>query len=403
MWQVVRRAVVGALIVLSVVGGVPAQAAAPVVITSPADGSSHAAHYTGPLTVDFTGGDLGAYELAVTGPAGYEWDGSWNFDGSQTTASWPLPSAVHAGSYTATVTAPDLTTAATSSFSIDPAVLGSSASPTPFFPFERDGYRDGVHFYFLTNFAGDATVRVVNALGRAIRIKDLGRVAASSLHSWTWNGLKDDGARVSPGAFRLHVVIVGDGRKVRGEDIVVRARAMAPKVERLGVSPSPFYPLERDGYRDDTTVTFATNVRASDTIRIRAPGGRIVRLVRLGMLRGRGHLHAWRWNGTNNAGATVATGRYLVKVVSVYFGQKVVSPWRAVVVKKRSTGGGGGGGGCTPGYSPCLVDHGGADYDCFGGSGNGPYFTAPGVIYRVTGSDPYGLDADNDGLGCEQG
>jgi hypothetical protein len=68
---------------------------------------------------------------------------------------------------------------------------------------------------------------------------------------------------------------------------------------------------------------------------------------------------------------------------------------------KASTGGGGGGSSCTPGYSPCLVYHGGADYDCYGGGGNGPYYTEPGVVYHVTGSDPYGLDGDNDGLGCE--
>jgi hypothetical protein len=76
----------------------------------------------------------------------------------------------------------------------------------------------------------------------------------------------------------------------------------------------------------------------------------------------------------------------------------------------RSTGGGGGGSGgsgggaagnCTPGYSPCLVDHGGADYDCAGGSGNGPYYTAPGVTYAVSPPDPYDLDSDGDGQGCE--
>jgi resuscitation-promoting factor RpfB len=55
---------------------------------------------------------------------------------------------------------------------------------------------------------------------------------------------------------------------------------------------------------------------------------------------------------------------------------------------------------CTPGYSPCLRE-GPSDYDCYGGSGNGPAYTAPGVTYRVTGYDPYGLDADNDGWGCE--
>jgi hypothetical protein len=80
-------------------------------------------------------------------------------------------------------------------------------------------------------------------------------------------------------------------------------------------------------------------------------------------------------------------------------------------VYEPSTGGGGGGGGgsgsgggCsnpTPGYSPCLEWHGGADYDCAGGNGNGPYYSAPGVTYRVTGSDPYDFDSDGDGFACE--
>ncbi|GAB3866482.1 hypothetical protein GCM10028801_38790 [Nocardioides maradonensis] len=52
---------------------------------------------------------------------------------------------------------------------------------------------------------------------------------------------------------------------------------------------------------------------------------------------------------------------------------------------------------CTPGYSPCLPPA--SDYDCAGGSGNGPEY-----VYQtetVTGSDPYDLDADGDGYGCE--
>jgi hypothetical protein len=51
---------------------------------------------------------------------------------------------------------------------------------------------------------------------------------------------------------------------------------------------------------------------------------------------------------------------------------------------------------CTPGYSPCLPPA--SDYDCIGGTGDGPAYTG---LVRVTGSDPYGLDADNDGYGCE--
>lgn len=59
--------------------------------------------------------------------------------------------------------------------------------------------------------------------------------------------------------------------------------------------------------------------------------------------------------------------------------------------------GGGGGGNCTPGYSPCLPPK--PDYDCAGGGGNGPGY-ANGPI-QVTGSDPYDLDSDGDGIACE--
>jgi hypothetical protein len=51
---------------------------------------------------------------------------------------------------------------------------------------------------------------------------------------------------------------------------------------------------------------------------------------------------------------------------------------------------------CTPGYSPCLPPA--SDYDCRGGSGNGPEYSG---LVRVTGSDPYDLDRDGDGKACE--
>lgn len=52
---------------------------------------------------------------------------------------------------------------------------------------------------------------------------------------------------------------------------------------------------------------------------------------------------------------------------------------------------------CTPGYSPCLRPA--SDYDCAGGSGNGPEYVYGTV--KVTGSDPYDLDRDGDGYGCD--
>jgi hypothetical protein len=51
---------------------------------------------------------------------------------------------------------------------------------------------------------------------------------------------------------------------------------------------------------------------------------------------------------------------------------------------------------CAEGYSPCLPPA--ADYDCKYGNGDGPEYT--GEVIILGGYDPYGLDADNDGIGC---
>ena len=53
---------------------------------------------------------------------------------------------------------------------------------------------------------------------------------------------------------------------------------------------------------------------------------------------------------------------------------------------------------CTPGYDPCIPP--GPDVDCAGGRGDGPRYIE-GPVY-VSGSDPYDLDRDRDGIGCER-
>lgn len=52
---------------------------------------------------------------------------------------------------------------------------------------------------------------------------------------------------------------------------------------------------------------------------------------------------------------------------------------------------------CHPSYSGCLNPR-ASDYDCAGGSGNGPYYTGP---VQVIGPDVFRLDRDGDGWGCE--
>jgi hypothetical protein len=53
---------------------------------------------------------------------------------------------------------------------------------------------------------------------------------------------------------------------------------------------------------------------------------------------------------------------------------------------------------CHPSYKDACLDPRASDYDCLGGSGNGPKYTG---LVRVVGPDVFRLDADGDGVGCE--
>jgi len=54
---------------------------------------------------------------------------------------------------------------------------------------------------------------------------------------------------------------------------------------------------------------------------------------------------------------------------------------------------------CDKNYSGRCLRPNVSDYDCAGGSGNGPnYVRGP---FRVVGTDHYGLDSDHDGTACE--
>jgi membrane protein involved in colicin uptake len=53
---------------------------------------------------------------------------------------------------------------------------------------------------------------------------------------------------------------------------------------------------------------------------------------------------------------------------------------------------------CDPNYSGACLTTAASDYDCEGGSGDGPGYT--GTV-SVVGEDHFGLDSDSDGIGCE--
>jgi hypothetical protein len=63
---------------------------------------------------------------------------------------------------------------------------------------------------------------------------------------------------------------------------------------------------------------------------------------------------------------------------------------RASLAKKRR---------CDRNYSGRCLRPNVSDYDCAGGSGNGPYYVRG--PFRVVGNDHYRLDSDHDGVACE--
>jgi hypothetical protein len=54
---------------------------------------------------------------------------------------------------------------------------------------------------------------------------------------------------------------------------------------------------------------------------------------------------------------------------------------------------------CHPSYVGACLDPDASDYDCVGGSGNGPKYTGR---VTVVGPDVFDLDRDGDGIGCER-
>ncbi|HET8816349.1 MAG TPA: flagellar hook assembly protein FlgD [Pseudidiomarina sp.] len=65
---------------------------------------------------------------------------------------------------------------------------------------------------------GEMTAKVYNESGMLVRTFDLG-AANSGSHSYTWDGLMDDGTAAPPGSYRFSVEAVNDGKSVSVEQL----------------------------------------------------------------------------------------------------------------------------------------------------------------------------------------
>jgi hypothetical protein len=102
-----------------------------------------------------------------------------------------------------------------------------------------------------------------------------------------------------------------------------------------------------------------------------------------------------------DAGALV---RFPVRAVEAYTAEEAATYAASHTVSKGphdTTAGATSGGDdsdCDPSYEGACLDPSAADYDCEGGSGDGPAYT--GTV-TVVGDDHFDLDRDGDGIACE--
>lgn len=145
-------------------------------------------------------------------------------------------------------------------------------------------------------------------------------------------------------------------------------------VSNVSVSPTPFYPLVRDGYRDSTSMHFHLNTGAnlSATVVSRATG-KVVRSLDVGWRRAGNR--SWSWNGRHADGTPVKVSKYILKMkatnsVSAATARGTAQVATAVVTKRRTLRKWGNQGTAAAANS-CYVTrdsyYGTTDLDCWGG------------------------------------
>ncbi len=136
-------------------------------------------------------------------------------------------------------------------------------------------------------------------------------------------------------------------------------------------SPTTFYPIVRDGYRDRVGFTVTLNQHAAVTTIVRNSAGRAVRILSQELHRGRRTVY---WNGLTGSGAKVPAGRYRITLEAQSGAgesrsvSRVVTVATAVVTrtatKRRSATQGSP---ATRGSCYITWEDGSAELDCWGG------------------------------------
>jgi PASTA domain-containing protein len=108
--------------------------------------------------------------------------------------------------------------------------------------------------------------------------------------------------------------------------------------------------------------------------------------------------HGWTFTVTKKVSSSTP-GTIIGQTPAIGTYMRGSAHFTIVIAKAAPKKSEGGSSNCDPNYTGACLNPNASDYDCAGGSGNGPLYVA-GPVY-VVGYDHYGLDSDGDGVACE--
>lgn len=154
-----------------------------------------------------------------------------------------------------------------------------------------------------------------------VRITDINNVTVRDLlpptrrnagtYSDIWNGRNNSGQTLGSGTYTFHIKFTDDAENENTVTAQVRIDTVAPAVTIVGVTPDPFSP-NGDGARDDTKISYNVTKESTVEVAIFSSTGVHVRTVEVA-LRQPSNYDA-TWDGRDALGATVADGRYGIRV-----------------------------------------------------------------------------------------
>lgn len=223
------------------------------------------------------------------------------------------------GAHTLVVTATDMygrTAIATKTITIDktaPVLSSVSGSASPFYPVQKDGYRDSFKVSFKSNESGTAKLIIKNSSGKTVRT--LSKSCSAGSNSITWDGKSSSGSYTA-GTYRWTLNYsdsVGNSTSASTKSVVLKTKTdeTPPKITRYSVNyKKTFYPRLRDGYRDNLKVKFKVNEAGTAKLTIKNSKGKVVRTITKSFSKG---THTIKWNG-QYTGGDVKAGKFKYKL-----------------------------------------------------------------------------------------